>query len=222
MDVHATPPPYLTTPGLMNRDRWLHENDVEAMVRYVHDRDRPRKLRLFLAACLRRLIEQGHARITDAARYLASVEMIEQMADGQTKALTLGLRNPSPEASALTLAINVALLDPLTLPQVQLCLAYMVAAVETPLPVEAPAVVCGFLRELYGDPFAQVEISPHWRTPEVQGLARGIYAERAFESMPVLADALLDAGCESEAVLAHCRAEGHLRGCWLVDGLLGR
>jgi hypothetical protein len=60
-------------------------------------------------------------------------------------------------------------------------------------------------------------------TPTVIDLARGIYAERAFDRMPILADALEDAGGTNEVILAHCRGPGpHVRGCWVVDLLLGK
>jgi len=54
-------------------------------------------------------------------------------------------------------------------------------------------------------------------------LAEGIYEDRAFDSMPVLGDALEDAGCADEAILRHCRqADEHVRGCWVVDLILNR
>jgi hypothetical protein len=78
------------------------------------------------------------------------------------------------------------------------------------------------LDDLFGNPFRPVSFDPSWRTEAVVALARGVYEERAFGRLPVLADALEDAGCADEAVLAHCRGSGlHVRGCWLVDGLLG-
>jgi hypothetical protein len=44
-----------------------------------------------------------------------------------------------------------------------------------------------------------------------------------FADLPILADALEDAGCTEAAVLAHCRGGGeHVRGCWAVDLLTGR
>lgn len=66
---------------------------------------------------------------------------------------------------------------------------------------------------------------PHWsrwRTSDVRALARGIYADRAFDRLPILADALQDARCDDELVLNHCRGTGpHVRGCWAVDLAMG-
>ncbi|QDU19479.1 hypothetical protein [Urbifossiella limnaea] len=79
------------------------------------------------------------------------------------------------------------------------------------------------LREIYGDLFLAEAFDPSWRTEAVVGLARGMYAERDFGPMPVLADALEDAGCTSGEVLDHCRGPGpHVRGCWVVDLVLGK
>lgn len=62
-----------------------------------------------------------------------------------------------------------------------------------------------------------------WRTQNVMDLARTIYDEAAFDRMPILADALMDAGCDGEVVLAHCRGgTAHVRGCWVVDRILDK
>ena len=69
----------------------------------------------------------------------------------------------------------------------------------------------------------QVAVDPSWLTSAVVGLARGVYADRAFDMLPILADAIQDAGCEDEHLLGHCRRPGpHVRGCWAVDLLLGK
>jgi hypothetical protein len=80
------------------------------------------------------------------------------------------------------------------------------------------------LHDIFGNPFRPVTLDPSWLTSDVVALARGIYDERAFDRMPILADALQDAGCDSEDVLNHCRDEKgtHVRGCWVVDLLLGK
>jgi hypothetical protein len=68
-----------------------------------------------------------------------------------------------------------------------------------------------------------VTFDPAWRTSTAVALAEGMYTDRAFDRHPVLADALEDAGCDSADVLAHCRGDGlHVRGCWVVDLVLGK
>ena len=80
---------------------------------------------------------------------------------------------------------------------------------------------CELLRELV--PFRSMTLNPEWRTATVVALARGIYDERAFDRMPILADALQDAGCDSADILGHCRGPGpHVRGCWVVHLVLGK
>ena len=79
------------------------------------------------------------------------------------------------------------------------------------------------LRDIFGNPFRPVAFDPRWRSSDTVGVARGIYEDRAFERMPILADALMDAGCDDEQVLGHCRGEGpHVRGCWVVDLILDK
>jgi hypothetical protein len=82
---------------------------------------------------------------------------------------------------------------------------------------------CILLRDILGNPFRPVALDPAWRTPAVLHLARAIYDDRAFDQLPVLADALEEAGCASREVLDHCRSPGpHVRGCWVVDLVLGK
>lgn len=68
-------------------------------------------------------------------------------------------------------------------------------------------------------------IAPEWLTWDggtIPAIAQGIYEDRAFDRMPILADALQDAGCEDATILGHCRQPGrHVKGCWAVDALLG-
>jgi hypothetical protein len=79
------------------------------------------------------------------------------------------------------------------------------------------------LRDIFGDPFRPVTFTPEWRTDTAVSLAREMYESREFSAMPVLADALQDAGCDSDDVLAHCRGAGpHVRGCWVCDLVMGR
>jgi hypothetical protein len=93
------------------------------------------------------------------------------------------------------------------------------------LPDEAMA---GLVRDVFGPVlFRAVSVRPNvlaWGDRLVVRLAQAIYEERRWGDMPVLADALLDAGCDNEEVIQHCRQQGafHTRGCWVIDLLLGR
>ena len=81
-----------------------------------------------------------------------------------------------------------------------------------------------FFRDIFGNPFRPITFSPSWRTDTAVALARQMYDSRDFGAMPILADALQDAGCGSEDVLGHCRdaTAPHTRGCWVVDLVLGK
>ncbi len=80
------------------------------------------------------------------------------------------------------------------------------------------------LRDIFGNPFRPVALAPEWRTATAVGLAQAIYAGRTFGDLPILADALEDAGGDAAELLAHCRdtARTHVRGCWAVDLVLGK
>jgi hypothetical protein len=85
------------------------------------------------------------------------------------------------------------------------------------------ATQAALLRDIFGNPFRPAAFSPEWRTDTAVSLARQMYESRDFDAMPILADALQDAGCGSVDILGHCRGPGpHVRGCWVVDLVLGR
>jgi hypothetical protein len=79
------------------------------------------------------------------------------------------------------------------------------------------------LRDIHENPFRSVSVDPSRLTSTVVALARGIYDDRAFDRLPILADALQDAGCENADILTHLRGDGpHVRGCWALDLILGK
>jgi hypothetical protein len=89
--------------------------------------------------------------------------------------------------------------------------------------LEGRRAQCGLLRDIFGNPFRPVTADPNWLTSSVLALARQVYEARDFAPMPILADALQDAGCDNPDILAHCRGPGpHVRGCWVVDLLSGK
>jgi hypothetical protein len=84
---------------------------------------------------------------------------------------------------------------------------------------------CHLLRDIIGNPF---RATPSWSRqarpgPTESRLARAIYADRTFDHLPILADALEEVGCIDAEILSHCRQPGkHVRGCWVVDLVLGK
>lgn len=79
------------------------------------------------------------------------------------------------------------------------------------------------VREVLGETGTPDRLAPEWLTADVVALAHGIYTDQDFDRLPILADALQDAGCDDESVLWHCRRPGgHVRGCWVIDLATGR
>jgi hypothetical protein len=79
------------------------------------------------------------------------------------------------------------------------------------------------LHDLFGNPPRPIEVDATWLTPDVISHAEAIHTEGDFERMPTLGDALQRAGCEEVNILNHCHESiGHVRGCWVIDSLLGK
>jgi hypothetical protein len=82
------------------------------------------------------------------------------------------------------------------------------------------------LRDIFGNPFRPAVIDPawlQWNDAAIPRLAQAIYDDRRFDNLPILADALEEAGCTSGVILEHCRGPGpHVLGCWVVDAILGK
>ena len=184
-----------------------------------------RKFRLFACACVWRL---GPSLITGADR--AVIETAEGFADGKITGEQL-------EATRLSIWANNATARPGLLREMLglICRPEIWRAVkvwrralhESWEPIrnitsaEEKRTQASLVRDIFGNPFRRVTFSRQWRTSTVVTLARGIYQERAFDRLPILADALQDAGCESPDILDHCRGPGpHARGCWVIDLVL--
>lgn len=87
-----------------------------------------------------------------------------------------------------------------------------------------PPDACDLIRDLYGNPFRAVTLAPAvraWNGGAILLLAEAIHNDAAFDRLPILADALEEAGCTNEDILTHCRSGPvHVRGCWVLDLLL--
>jgi hypothetical protein len=88
-------------------------------------------------------------------------------------------------------------------------------------PIDVSLVRC-----VFGNPFRSPKLDRGWLTWHgglLVSMARRMYDGRDFAAMPVLADALEEAGCTDPDMLSHCRSGGgHVRGCWLIDLLLDK
>jgi hypothetical protein len=83
------------------------------------------------------------------------------------------------------------------------------------------SVYAQWLRDIVGNPFRPSSLSSAWLTPTLTGLSQSIYADRSFEDLPILADALEEAGCDSFELLGHLRESGpHVHGCWALGLIL--
>jgi hypothetical protein len=197
-----------------------------------------RKLRLFAVACCRRVWEY-----LPGAGSRQAVEVAERYADGVATREELDAAHEAAEPSesadygevgvaahaaerpvdADSCALNASLLAADTLVPRSQGTPEEYKRWEEADNDESHAQTL-LLREIFGNPFRPVEFDPAWRTSDVMLLARGIYEEKAFDRMPILADALQDAGCDRDDILNHLRdpQATHVRGCWALDLVLGK
>jgi hypothetical protein len=230
----------------MTEAEWLASADPEAMLEFLEGKVSERKLRLFACACCRRIWPL----LTDADSRHA-VEVSERYADGRARmrdlagALTLAAARGGEAALAAYSAASrnpgqsvgtasEAALDAVAGAAVQEARAAGVAPTnEAWEGVRATAnraraaearEQAALLRDIAGNPFRPVTAEPSWRAwhgGTVTRLAEAIYEQRRFGDLPILADALEEAGCSRADVLAHCRGPGaHVPGCWVVDAVL--
>jgi hypothetical protein len=89
--------------------------------------------------------------------------------------------------------------------------------------IDPNAILADVLREIIGNRFRPAAIDAKWLTATVRSLAQQMYESRDFSTMPVLADALEEAGCTNADLLSHVRGPGpHVRGCWALDLIFGK
>jgi hypothetical protein len=214
----------------MTEAQWLASTDPRPMLEFLRDKASDRQLRLF--ACAYTRVLRGYWHLGPGA----AVAVAERYADGLASARDLASERrgvPFPDmysewvlapsaydgvcqaVDGLTSARDLMTIDPDALRHF-------------PFPLDdAVQRAVLLLRDIFGSrPFRPVNIAPDllaWNDGTVGRIAEGIYDERTFDRLPILADALLDAGCNAAELLAHCRNAGpHVRGCWVVDTILGK
>jgi hypothetical protein len=217
----------------MTEAQWLECTDPLTMLNYLRNTASERKLRLFACACCRKLWH-----LLRSVRSRRAVELSERYADGmaERKAMTLAggaACSAAREAAGRTTPAtwNAIAAAPWAARQAAISEAWFAAvgafgyARRASEEMQHPLGIV-LLRDLFGNPFRATRVEQTWRerkSTTVVKLAQTIYDEPCFNHLPILADALEDAGCDDDAILAHCRQPGeHVRGCWVVDLLLGK
>jgi hypothetical protein len=223
----------------MTEQEWLECTDPMPMLEFLRGKASDRKLRLFAVACCRRIWNL----LTDEKSRKA-VDVAELYADGlvEKDSLIRAVRavpmsewpGSGPEIFNWRLVTGAIAADMTNIrtyvwltgePNVPDLTQQLVASKWAQdgacfVPAQTQAAL---LRDIFGNPFRPVTIDQSWLTPKVKALAQAIYDDRAFERLPSLADQLEKAGCDNDEILGHCREPGaHVRGCWVVDLVLGK
>jgi hypothetical protein len=198
----------------MTKAEWLEADSVALVGAQRSASDR--KLRL-VACALGRSI---WPRLTPLGR--RAVEVAEDFADGCEPARTLLTYRARVEAAGDYREPGSSLWVPVC--AVMEC-GWYAAELSVGCALD-PREEAPIVRDIFGSPFRPTTIDSAWLAWDggtIPGIAQGIYEEAAYNRLPILADALEDAGCADADILDHCRGGGpHVRGCWVVDLLLGK
>ena len=225
----------------MTEDEWLTCTDARPMLHFIAGTMTDRKSRLFAIACCRRILHLC------AARGRAAVDRAEQMAMGLLSpaewSRSVDLERIGRDAAEA--CANQTLLSLGNVPReaalecaegsarvAGLAHAYALGTDQAwtvgryAVMREELSAQSDLLREIVGTPFFPVTIDLSWlswQQETVRKIVESIDGDGTYQELPILADALEDAGCDDAEILAHCRSSGpHVRGCWVVDLLLDK
>ena len=220
----------------MTEQEWLAWPDPQLMLEFVRGKASDRKLRLFGVACCRRIWqwinhEECRQAILSSEKFADGVATLQECNAANDAASVIADTSKEFLAVASSCAVSWATstgpngwdADTWSLLSAMQTAAYHTALVHEDQSPER-AEQAGLLRDIFGlIPFRPVTLHPRWLTSTVVALAEGIYQDRAFDCLPILADALEEAGCNNKDILDHCRGPGpHVRGCWALDQILGK
>jgi hypothetical protein len=218
----------------MTEQEWLNCTDSAPMLEFLKGKGSERKVRLFVVALARSLWEK-----IDRQDMRQAIKMAESFADGQATAEQLDQHKGAMFDYATGGTRDQR--EWLSKTKENQSIFWLVVA--TTYSGQGLGNIVGtgswhhgrilteqhqpqYVRELFGNPFRLITINPNWlvwNDRTVPRIAQAIYDERAFDRMPVLGDALEDAGCQNADILNHCRSDGpHVKGCWVLDLLLSR
>jgi hypothetical protein len=222
----------------MTEAEWMECEDPEKMLEFLRWKSSDRKLRLLACACCHTI-----ARLLTDDRICRTIQIAEQFADGlattkdrraaKYRAEAVGQEYADdPEYRAYYWAADAAKCT--AADSIQGYVRYVGYEVDQALALanseaanQEKSCRVVHLHDIFGNPFRFLPPLPAvvlaWNDGTVVRLAKGIYDDRRFEDLPILADALEEAGCREQSVLDHLRSPGpHVRGCWPLDLILGR
>ncbi len=208
----------------MDEARWLSCEDPRKMLEWLRQSATDRKLRLFACAFWREWWQPAPEAAADDldTDILSLLEYAEHWGEGvpPTRESRVGFGfgwHPLIARNAFD-AANWTIRETAGFKSRMDCMRYDPKDRE-----KAAALQVALLRDIFGNPFRSCALDPRWLTPPVVNLASTVYDERRFDELPILADALEEAGCTAEEILTHCRtSEKHVCGCWVLDQMLGR
>jgi hypothetical protein len=229
----------------MTEAEWLACTNPQPMLEFLRDKASDRKLRYFLVACARRVLprspdEDEFEALAVAERFADGMESRHRLARARSSLKTSYSARLSHLSPLYTGHIRSVPAWHATREQIvravregSRCCAWSSTRraffgdyAAMTLPSEELAAQACLLRDLFGNPFRPVTLDPAvltWHGGLLVSMARRMYDSRDFTDMPVLADGLEEAGCSDSDILGHCRSGGeHVRGCWVVDLLLGK
>jgi hypothetical protein len=195
----------------MTEREWLQATDPRPMLEFLRDKASGRKLRLFVAGCIRSVLTSRSKGMMSAAEIIEGHAEREILPVDRTTVYYSHSQMFGPNFLVATCPD-----DP-----------HEFAEAGVRYVRSQPPLASTLLRDIFGPlPFREVCIHPAWLTWQgglAVSMARWMYDSRDFTDMPVLTDALEEAGCSDPDILRHCREPGeHVRGCWVVDLLLGK
>jgi hypothetical protein len=212
----------------MTEGEWLTCADPIPMLEFLSGKTNDRKVRLFGCACVRRI---WHLLVDERIR--RTVEVSERYADGLARSSELMAVRRDSLSLAYAREGTAAHHEPIRLAAeaaIQTgcwtCCRFAAEAVGKTAEKEEQRRQCALLRDVFGNIFGSQWIDAGWLAwngSTVRLMAQSIYNERAFDLLPILADALEEAGCTFADILSHLRGRGpHVRGCWALDRILER
>jgi hypothetical protein len=214
----------------MTEAEWLAATDPSPMLEFLRGKASDRKLRLVACALARRVAHltevEEYARGLDAAEFTADGGEPTEMRDCRrvlNDRQTAWFMSEDRRRESTVLFLGHAAMSHKAFRDITKLLSWVRTSGRDDALRGELADSHGVVLDIFGNPFRPVTHDPFWLTSTVLQLAEGIYADRAFDRLPILADALQDAGCEDADLLEHCRGPGpHVRGCWVVDLVLGK